>query len=124
MTNANAKNFAQTDEQRFGHSSSAHYSSRTREEIAGHFSLLGNGPIVIDSTPGVILHVRSGLVQICHDEEEGQHLVQAGQNFILDRSGPVGLVAIDRAEVQLEWPSVRTSSIPRAAQSQQLLAFA
>ncbi|MGD2141528.1 MAG: hypothetical protein PVH25_14115 [Burkholderiales bacterium] len=123
MTNANSKAFAKTNEQASDQYSPVRSSARTRNEIAGHFSLIGNGPVVIDSTPGVVLHVRSGLVQICHNEEEGQHLVQGGQKFILDRSGPVGLAAIDRAEVQLEWPSVRTPSIPRAMHTQQQFAF-
>jgi len=96
----------------------------TCNEIAGNFSLMGNGPIVIDAKPGVILHVRSGLVQVCHSEEEGQQLVQGGQTFVLDRTGPVGLAAIDRAEVRLEWPLVRAQRVPASPRPRQAFAYA
>ena len=96
----------------------------TREQIAGNFSLIGNGPIVIDAKPGVTLHVRSGLVQVCHPEDEGQQLVQGGQTIALDRTGPVGLAAIERAEVRLEWPLAQTHPAVVSPHRRQLFAYA
>ncbi len=96
----------------------------TREQIAGNFSLIGNGPVVIDATSGVTLHVRSGLVQVCHPEEEGQQLLQGGQAFVLDRTGPVGLAAIERAELRLEWPLITRRRVPVSSQPSRLYAFA
>lgn len=86
----------------------------TRDEIAGNFSLLGNGPMVIDATPGLILHVRSGMVQICHPEEEGQRLVEGGETVVLDRKGELALAPITRAEVRLEWPLVQAAPLARS----------
>jgi len=96
----------------------------TRDELAGNFSLIGSGPIVIDATPGVRVHVRSGMVQICHPDEEGQQLVGSGQTSILNRSGPVGLAAITPAEVRLEWPLVKAAPVRRAAEPKKLYAYA
>ena len=87
----------------------------TRDEIAGNFSLIGNGPVVIDAAPGLTVHVRSGLVQICHPEEEGQQLVGSGQSSTLNRSGPIGLAAITPSEVRLQWPLVASAPLPRAS---------
>lgn len=111
MTTANSKASGNTTQQ----STPASFPF-TRDEIAGNFSMIGNGPIVIDAKPGVILHIRSGLVQVCHPDEEGHQLVQGGQTIVLDHTGPVGLAAIDRAEVRLQWPVARTH---RARVSQQ-----
>jgi hypothetical protein len=94
--------------------------SLTREQISGSFSLIGNGPVVIDAASGATLHVRSGLVQVCHLEEEGQQLLQGGQQFVLNRNGPVGLAAIARAEVHLDWPR----RIAASAQPRSLYAYA
>jgi hypothetical protein len=96
----------------------------TRDEIAGNFSLLTNRPITIESTPGVVLHVLSGLVQVCHSEEEGQQLVQGGQTFVLDRTGPVGITALACAEVRIEWPLVTTPRISRPSEPLKLYAYA
>lgn len=96
----------------------------TRDEIAGNFSMIGNGPIVIDAKPGVTLRVRSGLVQVCHHEDEGQQLIQGGQTIVLDRAGPVGLAAIDRAEVRLEWPLAKAHRAALAPQRRQFFAHA
>lgn len=95
-----------------------------RDEIAGNFSLLTNRPITIDSTPGVILHVYSGLVQVCHLDEEGQQLVQGGQSFVLDRSGIVGIAALARAELRIEWPMFATPRIQRPSRPLKLYAYA
>jgi hypothetical protein len=102
----------------------------TRDEIAGNFSLLGNGPMVIDATPGLILQVRSGMVQICHPEEEGHQLVEDGEIVVLDRKGELALAPITRAEVRLEWPLVqaaplaRTNAIPGEDNPLELYAWA
>ncbi|UCH48737.1 MAG: hypothetical protein JSU95_02740 [Betaproteobacteria bacterium] len=102
----------------------------TRDEIAGNFSLIGNGPIVIDAIPGLILHVRSGMIQICHPEEEGQRLVEGGEIVALNHSGELALAPITRAEVRLEWPLVqaaplaRTNAIPSDDNPLELYAWA
>ncbi|UCD67435.1 MAG: hypothetical protein JSW48_11375 [Betaproteobacteria bacterium] len=83
----------------------------TCDEIAGNFSLIGNGPIVIDAVPGLLLHVRSGMVQICHSEEEGQRLVEGDEIVLLDRKGELALAPVTRAEVRLEWPLVQAAPL-------------
>lgn len=96
----------------------------TCNEITGIFSMIGNGPIVIDATPGLALHVRSGLVQICHPDPEGQQLVQGGQTIVLDRTGPVELAAIERAEVRLDWPVSRAYRATTVQQQYPQFAYA
>ena len=96
----------------------------TCDEIAGQFSMIGNGPIVIDAKPGLTLHVLSGLVQICHPDPEGQQLVQGGQTFVLDRDGPVGLAAVMRAQVHIEWPLIRANRASALQQQHRELTYA
>ena len=101
----------------------------TRDEIAGNFSLIGNGPITIDSTPGLVVRVDTGMIQICHPEECGEQLVTAGKSIVLDRSGPVAIAAISRAQLRIDWPAPNTTSVTRAfetdhADSEEWYAFA
>ena len=85
----------------------------TREEIAGNFSLIGNGPVIINAVPGLILHVRSGMVQICHPEE-GHRLVEGGEIVVIDRKSELALAPIQRSEVRLEWPLVQAVPLVRS----------
>ncbi len=87
----------------------------TRHEIAGNFSLIGNGPIVIEAVPGLILQVRSGMVQICDLEEDGQRLVEGGENVVFKHSGELALAPITRSEVRLEWPLIQAPLFERSA---------
>jgi hypothetical protein len=90
-----------------------------RDEIAGNFSLIGNGPITIESAPGLVVRVHSGMIQICHPEECGEQLVTAGKSIVLDRSGPVAIAAISRAQLRIDWPAPKTASVPRAFETDQ-----
>ncbi len=76
----------------------------TRHEIEGDLSLIGSGAIVIDSTPGLVVRVHSGMIQICHPEECGEQLFTTGESIVLDRSGPVAIAAITRAQLRIDWP--------------------
>lgn len=76
----------------------------TRHEIDGDLSLIGRGAIVIESIPGLVVRVHSGMIQICHPEECGEQLFTAGETIVLDRSGPVAIAAITRAQLRIDWP--------------------
>lgn len=76
----------------------------TRDDIEGDLSLIGRGAIVIESIPGLAVRVHSGMIQICHPEECGEQLFTAGETIVLDRSGPVAIAAITRAQLRIDWP--------------------
>jgi len=101
----------------------------TRDEIGGDLSLVGRGAIVIESIPGLVVRVHSGMIQICHPEECGEQLFTAGETIVLDRSGPVAVAAITRAQLRIDWPvptknpDLRISET-RQADSEEWYAFA
>ena len=87
----------------------------SRNDIAGDFSLTGNGPLVIDAIPGMTLRVRTGLVQVCQLQGEGQQLVAGGQVFVINRTSPFGFAALTPAQVCLDWPPAKTAPRRRAS---------
>lgn len=94
-------------------------STLRRDEIGGRFSLLEKRPVTIDAAPGLMLCIRTGVVQICHPEEEGQYLIEPGETVLLNRHVPVSLVALVRAELQLDWQTPSTvirSDVVKSAQ--------
>lgn len=72
--------------------------------IAGRLSLIGRRPLSIAAVPGLVVHVRTGSLWATQHREERDHLVGAGERFVVDRPGPLVVSGLGNTELQIEWP--------------------
>jgi hypothetical protein len=76
----------------------------TRTQIGGRLSLVDRGSIAIAAEHGLIVRVRTGSVWT-GQPGHGQHrLVRAGEGFTAHRAGWLVVRAVERSEIEIEWP--------------------
>jgi hypothetical protein len=82
----------------------AHGTPHTRARIGGRMSLVDRGPLTISAEHGLVLRVRIGAIW-CSQPGDGQYwLVRAGDRFTAHRTGPLVVRAVERNEIEVEWP--------------------
>jgi hypothetical protein len=78
----------------------------TRTQISGRLSLVERGPIAIAAEHGLVVRVRTGSVWT-GQPGHGQHrLVRAGEGFTAHRAGWLVVRAVERSEIEIEWPQL------------------
>lgn len=73
------------------------------ESLAGPFSLIGDGPVRVEASPGLVVHVRTGTLSVRRIQDTDGHLVRAGRRFIARRAEPILMEPRGRTELRLEW---------------------
>lgn len=82
----------------------AHGTPHTRARIAGRMSLVDRGPLTISAARGLVVRVRIGAIW-CSQAGDGQYWrVRAGERFTAHRTGALVVRAVERNEIEVEWP--------------------
>jgi hypothetical protein len=76
----------------------------TRNEIEADFSLLAWRGLRIAAAPGVVVHVKSGVLRVRTGRGSAPRIVSAGAVFAAAHAGVVELKAYAHAELRIEWP--------------------
>jgi len=79
--------------------------SITRTLTGGRFCLIGNGHMSIAAVPGLVIHVREGVLWVTQAHDSEDHVVRAGERFVADRAGRLVISAFERGEVEVKWPA-------------------
>jgi len=74
------------------------------QSLAGPFSLIGRGPLQVEASPGLVVHVQAGLLAIRSAWDSREYLVRAGKHFVADHVEAISLESLGHAELRLEWP--------------------
>lgn len=76
----------------------------TRNGIEAGFTLLAWRSLVIAAEPGLIVHVRGGMLRVREGAGGAPQVLEAGGRFVARRGGLMRLQAPTHAELHLEWP--------------------
>jgi hypothetical protein len=76
----------------------------TRAQIGGRLSLVDRGPLVIAAERGLVLHVRIGSIWSGQPGDGQYWLVRADECFTARRTGPLAVRAVERSEIEIDWP--------------------
>lgn len=82
-----------------------HASCLEAQSLAGPFSLIGQGPLQVEASPGLVVHVQAGSLAISRAYDAREYFVRAGKHFIAERAGPMAMEPLGRTELRLEWPA-------------------
>lgn len=80
-------------------------SAFSRSTTDGAFSLFEHGSISIDAEAGLVIRVHAGCLWVPHHEEHCSVGVGAGEQFTVQRTGRVTVLANRGTQVELQWPS-------------------
>jgi len=73
------------------------------QSLIGPFSLIGKGPLQVEASTGLVVHVEAGSLAISRAYDAREYFVRAGKSFIAERRGPIVIEPLQRAELRLEW---------------------
>lgn len=76
----------------------------TRARIDSRLSLVDRGPLTIAADRGLVVRVRTGSIW-CRQPGDGEYwLVRAGECFSARRTALLVVRAVERSEIDIEWP--------------------
>jgi hypothetical protein len=75
------------------------------DHLDGRFSLLAWRSLSIAARPGLLLHVRSGLLRVREGGGAKTRIVRAGDCVAPRRNDRIELHAYTHAELRIEWPA-------------------
>ena len=76
----------------------------TRARIGSRLSLVDRGPLTIAADRGLVVRVRTGSLWSSQPGDGEYWLVRAGESFAARRSGLLVVRAIERSEIEIDWP--------------------
>jgi hypothetical protein len=76
----------------------------SRAQIGGRLSLVDRVPLTIAAEQDLIVYVHIGSVWATQRGDRQSWLARAGECFIADRTGPLVVRAVERAELEVLWP--------------------
>jgi hypothetical protein len=78
----------------------------TRAWIGSRHSLVDRGPLTIAADRGLVVRVCTGSIWSSQPGDGEYWLVRAGESFAARRTGLLVVRAIERSEIEIDWPSL------------------
>lgn len=76
----------------------------TRAQLAGAFSIIGNGPLTLVAEAGMLIRIRAGAMWVPQPEFSCSTWFGAGEQVRVRQAGPMTLLPERGTEIELDWP--------------------